>query len=431
MNRGIAFVLLPLLGPAMTAEAQDIRGLTQLAELARERASRQRPRQEAALEPFWVELALDHGLNARVIDSTARKVAALGDGIVPILLEKLAPSEPSPNAINLSFNCAKVLALMEPASFLDPLLDLARGNSTLGRRQALWLLGQTGHPRAAEAIAATFGRLNDRDEIRLALGAMTRLRSPAITSQAVQHLSAPDRELRAAVLAHLDAVGSAKDMPRVLEALGKESDNRLLPDYIRYLTRFARRDERVADALVPLAEGVRLDPEDLLGLCSALATIAPEGHPATLRVMREFLERGETSRLGIQAALTMRELGDKGGEKILFDTLEQRLRKQRDSVDAHADRADASFAFGRHAQAIRDYERAIKLSRAGSRQAVFHLQIARCEAHRGVARGVIEALRESGVGLDTIRREAERDPVFAAVLEKASVRDFLRRLEGR
>ena len=67
--------------------AQDPIGLSGLPELARQRSVRQRPKQIEALKPFIVDLELDPRFNWRVIASTVDKVVALGDGIVPVLLE--------------------------------------------------------------------------------------------------------------------------------------------------------------------------------------------------------------------------------------------------------------------------------------------------------------------------------------------------------
>ena len=102
--------LLPaLLGCSLAAQVP----LRDLPALARARADRLRPAQEQALEPYWADLSLDYRDNATFLDQQIAKVVALGDSIVPLLLEKLQPAAGGPAARHLAANCRRALEIMQ------------------------------------------------------------------------------------------------------------------------------------------------------------------------------------------------------------------------------------------------------------------------------------------------------------------------------
>lgn len=422
--------LRPLAAALALAGALPAQGiaLRDLPALLRERAARQRPEQEAALQPFLADLSLDRRRSTDVVDSAIDKAANLGDGVVPILLEKLVPARDNGKERYLAENCARVLTRLAPVGFIDSLIDLAGSENALTRSLAVYVLGYAGHPRAAAAIARAFPSLEYAEDRRVALDAMRRLESPLLIGPATALLATEDVDLRSSVLRYLREVGATQSMPQVIEALRNDRDNPMLPLYVAYFAALARENEAATDALLPLVQGVRLDPEDLLTLVTALGDIAPKSHKEVRTTLRDVILR-DTSRLGRAAALSLDRLGDKKGARELFDQLEQKLKKRRSSADLYADRGDAYAAFGEWRDAVRDYEQAIENSQTESRRAYFHLQIARCEAHRDNPSRVARALRDAGVGLETIQREAAKDPVFTAMLDKDTVQRFLRTLE--
>ena len=231
-----------------------------------------------------------------------------------------------------------MLARLEPISFLDTLVELAEGSNFIARQQAVFLLGHAGHPRAAQAITAVAARLHESDDQQIAIEAMVRLDSPELVGWSLRLLQSPENELRRVVLVYLDRFGDAGAVPAVLEALKQEKNPALLPRYVDFLARVAERDASVADALIPLTGDIRLDLVDQRALCAALAHVAPPGHKPTLNIMRGFLERGETSALGVTAARTMLALGDERGQKMLFDALDDRVRKRRQELHRHVER---------------------------------------------------------------------------------------------
>ena len=111
--------------------------LRDLPKVARARAERLRPKQVAALEPFWADLSLEYEGNQEFLDRRILEAADLGDSVVPMLLEKLRPAQDTDTARALAGNCRRVLARLDPASFVDALAELARGNHGIARSEAI------------------------------------------------------------------------------------------------------------------------------------------------------------------------------------------------------------------------------------------------------------------------------------------------------
>ena len=75
-----------------------------------------------------------------------------------LLLEKLRPAQDTDTARALAGNCRRVLARLDPASFVDALAELARGNHGIARSEATELLG---HADTPEAVTVLAGLLDD------------------------------------------------------------------------------------------------------------------------------------------------------------------------------------------------------------------------------------------------------------------------------
>ncbi len=412
---------------AVSATAQEIR-LGDVPALAAARAERQRPAQLAALEPFLHDLKLDHDRSKQVVDDAIDKVMKLGDGIIPLLLERLSPAAATPDDLNLADNSARILARLEPETFVEALIDLARGDDTVARRHALELLGRVDDARARETIAAVYPSLSDPQDQRIALRAAERQKSPLLRDAAVDLASSTDTDTRSVAVRYLASIADPTVKDTMLAVFAKERDDHIVGACLDYFAATAKADPAVTDAIVAAITAGRLDGDRLIRTITALRTIAPEDHREARRVLREILERGTTGPLGIATALTLDALGDARADRILFDQLDERVKRRRTDPDVYVDRAEAYIAFDRWRDAIRDYELAIRYTNSRSRRGVYYLQIARCEAHRDSVTRMVRALEDSELGAETIRREAAKDPVFAEAVAKDSVSRFLDKL---
>lgn len=426
--RSVGFRALLLLScTALPAQGVTLRDLP---ELARARAERQRPAQLARLEPFLADLDTEYLRNASVLEDTLVRVAALGSDVVPILIEFLTPESGENRARWRADNASRILMKLEPALYVDTWIELLDGDHATGRRAGMRLLGAAGpDPRTTAALIRNFDRLRESYDKRRALAVAAELGIRSMTRQAVDLLGSSDAESRRTALEYLTAAAFSDAVPAAVASLKKETEKALLPAYVGYFLATVEGDAAVADALVGILSGSRLGIDDQKTLVEGLAKVAPKNHEPTETALLAILERGETGPLGIAAAVTLQALDEKRGIRVLFETLEERIRDRRGDAGAIADRADAYFAFGRHKEAIRDYEDAVRLSFSGTRRSAYHLQIARCEAHRDSLPRMLRSLKSAELSAATIRAEAAKDPVFQAMLEKEAAQRFLDSLD--
>lgn len=429
----LATLPLALLATSL-ASAQSMT-LRELAETARERAARQRPAQLAALEPFAADLEMEYaGDKVEYLDGRFAAVAQYADKIAPLLLEMLVPASADPKDKNKARNVARVMKLVGPADYCGSFIDLLDSKDQIGRRNAIWLLGHTGEPRAARALAARFDKLSGPDQVRVIesfeeLGAEALRGTPALRV-AASCLDTDAFALREAALRLLrtaDVEGTQADA--VSEALIKERTDQLLPKYIEYFAAHARGRTAVADRLLPLATGVRLSLDDRIDLIKALGKIAPEDHKPTLEALDNIVTSGGTGYLEIAAAKSMLDLGDKSGMRTVQRRFDQLVRRARDNSDVYAQRAQWHREIGEWTDAIRDYDSAIEHSRSGARRAYYHVEIARMHAYRGKPARVRASLKDSELGREAIERAARGDTIFEEALASDTVQRFLKSLK--
>src|SRR5262245_24560115 len=243
-DRRKACPLLPSLLPALLCspmlEAQI--QLAGLPKLARDRAERSRPVQEKALEPFWADLALSYHENQPFLDPRIADAAALGDSVVPLLLEKLQPTQVSEKARNLASNCRRVLERLDPGSFTDALVELANGNNEVARSEAIRLLGFANTPQSVMVLSDLLDRTVG-EEKSLVLRSLRLLKAAGPAAKIAPMLASSDRQVRADVLAYLVAARPSTVVDTVVQAMSAEKDNRLLPDYIAYFSAAAREQD--------------------------------------------------------------------------------------------------------------------------------------------------------------------------------------------
>lgn len=417
------FLLLPL---ALAQAALAQMPLAELAKLARARAERSRPAQQKALEPFWADLSLDYRVNQQHLDTKIGEVAALGDSVVPLLLEKLQPSQGGETARNLAGNCRRVLERLDPGSFLDALVELVNGNNELGRTEAIRLLGCAQTPQATTLLVDLLDRTTGEDK-RLVVRSLRLQKAPAAAPKVVPMLASSDRHVREDVLAYLVAAHPPQVADTVIQALANEKDNKLLPSYVEYFAASVKAHDGAARALLPLLDRDRLDWQDTKRLVQVLATVAPADHEPTVRRLHEILDGGDTSSLAVQAALTMRALGDRQGVTKLKRTLDEQLRKpkRREEAALFEQRANLLFAIDEYADAIADYEKALQFQDGLAMTRRAYIGQMRCEARRKKLSNLTKLMKSSGMTVSEIEAIGNEDPVFQETLQKDSVRTFL------
>jgi tetratricopeptide (TPR) repeat protein len=417
----IAATAIALWATALAAQVS----LHDLPALARARAERLRPDQEKKLEPFWTDLALDYYKdNSQFLDGRIAQVAALGDSVVPLLLEKLQPVANNTQSRNLAANCRRVLERLDPAGFLDALVELAASGNDIARIEAIQLLGRSGSARAVPVLARMLaeGRANETQYLLLA---MVQLHDPSVAEQMAPMLGSADRSIRSGVLDYLTAAKAVTALPMALQGIAQENDKGLLPKYVEYLGAVAHEHDQAARALLPLLDRERLDWRDTKRLVQVLATVAPRGHDPTVRRLQELLDTGDTGALGLEAALTLRALGDRSGLKKLQSTINDGLKRRRQEPQLYEDRANAYLATGEWKDAADDYEKVLELSNSPTLQRKVRLLLVKCEAHRNRSDRLLKILKDGNLGPDDVASLAQDDPVVQDALQRPSVRAWL------
>lgn len=410
---------------AATAAAQV--PLADVAKVARERAERSRPAQLKALEPYWPDLALNYDDNRRVLDPRIAEIAALGDSVVPLLLEKMQPATGGGDAArNLAGNCRRVLERLDPASFLDALVELANGQGHVARVEAIRLLGAASAPQAAIALADLLDAV-PADDKRVVLRALRQHKSPLAATKAAAMLGSADRAVREDALGYLTAARASGVAPTVIDALATEREPKLLPIYVEYFAAATKASDAAARALLPLLDRDRLEWQDARRLVQALATVAPPDHDVTAKRLAAMLDDADPSSLSVQAAITMRALGEKTGVTKVRKAIDEQLRKpkRRQEGSLHELRANLNYATGDYADAMADYEKALEFQDGLAMTRRAYIGMMKCEAQRKRITNLVKLMEPSGLAVAEIEALGADDADFAETLKQDKVRQAL------
>lgn len=401
--------------------------LAEVAKLARQRAERSRPAQQAALEPFLKDLTYDYDKNRTFLDPKIKEVAELGDNVVPLLLEKLQPSQASADVRNLAANCRRVLERLDPGSFVDALAELANGSNDIGRTEAIHLLGTAPTPQAVALLCDLLDRTSGED-LRLVVRSLRLLKAPAAATKVVTMLGSNDRQMREAVLAYLIAARPPQVVDTVLQALAAERDPQLLPSYIEYFAVAVREHEGATRALLPLFADERLLWQDKKRLVQALATVAPKEHDGTRALLHAIIDSGDTTALAVDAAISLRTLGDNRGVTKLKNSINEQIRKNKRIAALYEQRANLAMATEEFGEAVTNFESMLQVADGTQMMRRAWTGIMRCEARRKRVTPLTRVMKDSTFTVDEIEAIGAWDPVFHETLQQEKVRQFLQQL---
>ncbi len=420
-------LLAVLTGLLMTATTVAQISLREVPEVARKRAERLRPLQIAALEPFWPDFALEYRTNQSVLDDAIQKAAKLGDSVVPLLLEKLQPAQGGSTSRNLASNCRRVLSYLDPGSFVDALAEMARGSHDIARTEAIILLGHADVPQSATVLTDLIDTASESNRL-LIIRSLRQLRSATAAPKIVPLLGSNDRRLREEVLAYLIAAKASSVADTVVQALTTEGDDRLLPSFIDYFATCTKQHVAATEALLPLLSRERIDWQDTRTLVTALATVSPKGYEKTIRKLHELIDGNDTSSLAVQAAVTLRSLGDKQGISRLNRTLDDKIRRRKRDAGLYEQRASLLFAIGEFSDALNDYEKILNYSEGAAMTRRAYVGLIMCESRRRKIQNVVKHMKASGMAQEDFDLLAEQDEAFREAMDHERTRSFLKQL---
>ena len=411
---------------ALTSTCLCAQGVTldQLIELAKQRAATQRPLLEAKLAPYRETLQTPYKDNWVVIEEKAVKIIALGDSIVPMLLENLEPTTASPANLNLAANSARLLSKMEPSSFLQALIDIVEGKNYSGVVHAIPLLGKTGSTRAGDTLLRLLNRKASHQNAIIAALANLDYKRAALTIAKRLPIQAQQNDELAA--RYLSKVGSATVIPEVFRALTEVKRGSQIMRYVRILRSSAKQDAASADRLLGFFDNQKLDRTELAVLAATLAEIAPPGHKPTIERLKAILTKGDTGGLELQTAIALRILGDKTGPASLKKTLRRKITgKQKRNYLNHANLGEYYLEFGDYKSAVDAYKAGINVATGSAIRSMLYLQIARAQAKRGKWTFVKNALRDSKYPFDRLQKAATDHPEIAIAMQHDPVKKFM------
>lgn len=420
-------VLLPLaLASALAATMPGQVSLAELPALARARAEKQREAGEKALMPYWVDLVLEYRGSEKFLDKRIAEVAALGEAIAPLLLERLAPAKGGAEARQLAANCRRVLERMDTTAFVDALVELANGTNETGRVEGIRLLGASASPRAVTALDAMLNTV-DTEERQLVVQALTRLRAAGSTPRIVPLLAAENRKDREAALDFLVALRPAAAVDPALAAMAKEKDARLLQQYSHFLGLTAREHDGAARALLGLLDTGTLDATDTRLLVESLARVAPGGHKPTIERLLAILDGDEAGSLTLEACTTLKALGDRSGLEKTFRSINKQLAEPRRKRDAtlYELRGNLYYAVEKWSDAVDDFEKAVAYSDSRSLSRRCLVMMARTEAHRRKWTAVLKHLQAAELGVADVESLCRQDPVMQEAMQQDSLKAWL------
>ncbi|MEE2886931.1 MAG: hypothetical protein VX951_05820 [Planctomycetota bacterium] len=409
---------------ATPASAQGV-NLEKLIDLAKTRAATQRPALQKKLAPYREVLETSYTDNWVLIDEKISEIVQLGDSIVPILLENLEPRTASPANLNLAANSARVLAKMEPAGFLQPLIDIAEGDSYAGVVHAIPLLASTQSSRAGVVLTQLLDRKKGIHQMAI-IDALTRLeyRGAAMKIAKLLPLQGQENDYRATRF--LGKVATKAVVPEIFRVLGVIKRGSQIMRYIRILRTCAKHDPASAERLLTFFDNQKLDRTELASLAKTLAVVAPPAHKPTITRLKAILASGDTGRLELQTAIALRALGDKTGPAALRKNLVRRTRgRSKRNYLNHANLGEYYLEFGEYKLAVDAYKAGVAVATGNAIRSMLFLQIARAQAKRERWRFVRDALKESKLPFDRIQKAAEDYPEIAEALKHETVKKFM------
>jgi hypothetical protein len=202
----------------------------------------------------------------------------------------------------------------------------------------------------------------------------------------------------------------------------------LLPSYIEYFAICASRNAAAAEALLPLLDRERIDWQDTRRLVKVLATIAPQNHELTIRKLHELIDGNDTSSLAVQAAVTLRDLGDKKGVRDLNRTLDDKIRRRKREAALYEQRASLLFAVDDFTAALSDYDKILDYSEGAAMTRRAYVGLLKCESRRSKIQSIVKHMKSSGMSPEEFQDLAEQDEPFRKSMEHIRVRSFLKQL---
>ncbi len=357
-----------------------------------------------------------------VATSLRTQLTDLGPQIAPLLLGALNPgANPSRGARFRATEIVTVLRELQSAAIGNELVASSQRGPDEGRINALRVLANFPAPdRVMAGVRQTHGSATGGVRTaalitRLQLGDSNPDQLLAEALLASPDPSDPERTSR--LLTSLAGVQCAAIAPSVAKFLASES----APHQAAVLVTFYRvRNDLLSDqdhllGIIELASHADTARESAVGLLESLADFDIKLKGEAKRRLSD-LQDSTMLDLRESALILLARSKDKNARRVLTKDYDNRIKSNRTSSVAHAERGEIFYRIGEYQSSIKDFKNAISLQRGLANKGEAHIGIARCYARLKRYSDAAEYLGLAPVSMTTLRQLAS-DPAFARMLE--------------
>jgi len=426
-------LILPLAQPAGPLAYPNV-DRTSLEKLLAEQAA-QAKRLEAELAPRVVALlnSLQGLSSAKPGDNRLLQIEdeliSLGAPATPLMVGVIDPGTRASNSsVFLSTRIASLLCEMPTTPITGTLIEIATSGTDRGRRSAIVVLGTSKQPERVGLVLAKLFR-DDKLGLELpALRSLAQLGGPH-GQAALQEALLGTTEVITEALAALAEHGIGDSLPLVRELLASDRSTQHASGLLLY---FQAADFEVdsedTKSLVRLASDPSLKKSVRRGILLSLPDMNVDWSKANAKLLTRTKEDANLS-LSQAALICLARFGHKAEKKELLKPYKEAIDQDEDKPQPLEDRGAIYILLHEYEDALRDYEKAIKVH-AASGKGVYSsnkafIGAARAQILDGDIRAAAKTLDESS--LSTLQlRSLGADPDFLPLVESEKYNEVLR-----
>jgi len=417
------------------AGAKPLEGWKALRAAIKTRLSENRKELEKKLAPFLGDLRLDYSENRERLDKRITELSQLDPDIGGLLLDYIAPARPSSRTQRIAENSERALEQMDLTPYRERLRGLLAHDSLTVQLRALKLLCVDAAKRRDRGLPGDDGLakvldkyLHEAPEIELprVIACVGAYRAPSMTDKLVPYLASPNLNQKLAAIAALRKLGTETAIAPVYKAVEGMTERQALGDLLALLQTVSDNapDTRPSPAFVGALTHLLLradelsHPQTLQAVKMAGRLEKDQRNPRLDKALTDLLNHTWTA-VTFASANVLAGLGDTSGREAVVERLSDFVKEHKKVPYAYSRRAKAYEAFGRTRDAIRDLEKAVRLSGRGRVDPALYLDLARLEARLGHGIKVLRYLRDGNPTPEELARFRERTPEVESLIEKS------------
>ncbi len=368
-----------------------------------------------------LELAIDAG-GASEVGALRDRLVKLGPDAAPILARQIDPGANSEvEAVRRrAMEVSRVLTELDTTAITDELLRIVEQGTTLGKRNALRVLGSTAEGDRVSPILRRLFAVEGGPPRDALLGAIASIGGPQNDAFVADSLDPADKDLARIALQALTTARCTSSASQVGALL---ADSKAASNFAVQLVGYYRAcpeavDDEVCQAFLALL-AYQNYPTDLGVLyVGLLADFEDEWSRDVKRTIETLSLR--TGPLGTEARVALARAGDRAAKRDLLEPLDRDLDENDELARNWAARAEMHFRLQDYKQATKDYVKALAapMQSPTDRRVEWQESLARAYARLGKVREASQWIEKSLIPAER-RKELAVDPDFKEVAEHA------------